>query len=47
MADARSMKQQWKADKKADKKAKRKSNSQPEYAPAKKITKDDWKQFFE
>ena len=48
VADARSMKQQWKADKKADKKAKRKSNSQPEYAPAKKkITKDDWKQFFE
>lgn len=44
VADARSMKQQWKADKKA----KRKSNSQPEYAPAKKkITKDDWKQFFE
>lgn len=48
VADARSMKQQWKADKKADKKAKRKSNSQPEYAPVKKkITKDDWKQFFE
>lgn len=48
VADARSMKQQWKADKKADKKANRKSNSQPEYAPAKKkITKDDWKQFFE
>lgn len=48
VADARSMKQQWKADKKADKKAKRKSDSQPEYAPAKKkITKDDWKQFFE
>ena len=48
VADARSMKQQWKADKKADKKAKRKSNSQPEYAPAKKkTTKDDWKQFFE
>lgn len=48
VADGRSMKQQWKADKKADKKAKRKSNSQPEYAPAKKkITKDDWKQFFE
>ena len=48
VADARSMKQQWKADKKADKKSKRKSNSQPEYAPAKKkITKDDWKQFFE
>lgn len=46
VADARSMKQQWKADKKAKRKSN--SNSQPEYAPAKKkITKDDWKQFFE
>ena len=43
-ADARSMKQQWKAEKKG----KRKAKPQPEYAPAKKkITKDDWKQFFE
>ena len=43
-ADPREMRQQWKAEKKQ----KRNKNKQKEYEPAKKkITKDDWKQFFE